>query len=91
MISNSDALETSKLELFYRGRKILFKLLNEERFRLFFRLDEGMLMMFDNHRLLHSRTAYDPTTGNRHLQGCYMEHDAVDGKIRYLDKKLNNT
>ena len=85
------ALESNKLELFYRGRKKLFELLNEERFSLSFRLDEGMLVIFDNHRLLHSRTAYDPSTGDRHLQGCYVEHDTVDGKIRYLYKKLNNT
>ena len=84
------ALKSNKLELFYRGRKILSELLNDEKFELSFKLDKGMLMIFDNHRLLHSRTAYDPTTGNRHLQGCYIEHDSVDGKIRYLDKKLNN-
>ena len=43
-----------------------------------------MLVMFDNHRLLHGRTMYDPSTGNRHLQGCYIEHDATEGKLRRL-------
>ena len=83
------ALKPEELEIFYRGRKKIFELLNDNKFEFCFRLEEGMLMIFDNHRLLHSRTAYDPSTGDRHLQGCYIEHDAVDGKLRYLDRKYN--
>lgn len=35
----------------------------------------GELMMFDNSRVLHGRTAYDPAEGMRHLQGCYIDFD----------------
>jgi gamma-butyrobetaine dioxygenase len=45
-------------------------------------------MMFDNHRLLHGRTAYDANEGMRHLQGCYLEFDATDGKLRHLARKF---
>ena len=43
--------------------------------------------MFDNHRLLHGRTAYDSNEGARHLQGCYLDFDSTDGKLRYLHRK----
>jgi gamma-butyrobetaine dioxygenase len=46
-------------------------------------------MMFDNHRLLHGRTKFFPNTGLRHLQGCYLGHDAAEGKLRLL-KSLSN-
>ena len=39
-------------------------------------------MFMDNHRVLHARTAFDPTSGHRHLQGCYIEHDGPDTRYR---------
>ena len=41
-------------------------------------------MMFDNIRVLHGRTEYDVNTGFRHLQGCYIDHDSTEGKLRRL-------
>ena len=52
------------------------------------KLQPGDVMMFDNHRLLHGRTAYDSNEGMRHLQGCYLEFDATDGKLRHLARKF---
>tara|TARA_B110000438_G_scaffold275873_1_gene297167 strand:+ start:1205 stop:2293 length:1089 start_codon:yes stop_codon:yes gene_type:complete len=78
------ALDIEKLTLFYKARKRLYELCSSKEFIINFRLDSGMLMMFDNHRLLHGRTKYDPSSGNRHLQGCYIEHDATEGKLRRL-------
>jgi len=47
-----------------------------------------MLMMFDNIRVLHGRTEYDVNTGFRHLQGCYIDHDSTEGKLRILSSTL---
>ena len=41
-------------------------------------------MMFDNLRILHGRSEYDVNTGFRHLQGCYIDHDSTEGKLRLL-------
>ena len=49
----------------------MFKLCNSDDFKIKFRLSRGMIAMFDNLRLLHGRTKFDPNTGFRHLQGCY--------------------
>ncbi len=80
-------LEFQKLSLFYEARKKLFELYASKEFEINFRLSAGMLLMFDNHRLLHGRSAYDQNTGFRHLQGCYIEHDSTEGKLRRLLKK----
>ena len=78
------ALNPEQLTLFYQARKRLYELCTSKDFMINFRLESGMLVMFDNHRLLHGRTKYDPSSGNRHLQGCYIEHDVVEGKLRRL-------
>ena len=81
-------LEPLKLEKFYEARKKLYHLYESEEFELNFRLDSGMLMMFDNIRVLHGRTEYDVNTGFRHLQGCYIDHDSTEGKLRRLKSSL---
>ena len=78
----------SQLEKFYAARKKLFHLYESEEFELNFRLDSGMLIMFDNIRVLHGRTEYDVNTGFRHLQGCYIDHDSTEGKLRRLKSTL---
>ncbi len=77
-------LEPKKLEKFYSARRKIFNLYASKEFEINFRLESGMLMMFDNLRILHGRTEYDPNTGFRHLQGCYIDHDSTEGKLRLL-------
>ncbi len=81
-------LEPNQLEKFYEARKKLYHLYESEEFELNFRLESGMLMMFDNIRVLHGRTEYDVNTGFRHLQGCYIDHDSTEGKLRRLSSLL---
>ncbi len=81
-------LEPLQLKRFYEARKKLYHLYESEEFELNFRLDSGMLMMFDNIRVLHGRTEYDVNTGFRHLQGCYIDHDSTEGKLRRLSSPL---
>ena len=78
------ALDPKELSVFFKARKRLYELCASKNFAINFRLNSGSLIMFDNHRLLHGRTKYDPSSGHRHLQGCYIEHDATEGKLRRL-------
>ena len=78
------ALDHEQLNIFFKARKRLYELCSSKDFVINFRLDSGTLIMFDNHRLLHGRTKYDPSSGHRHLQGCYIEHDSTEGKLRRL-------
>jgi gamma-butyrobetaine dioxygenase len=69
---------------FYDAYLAFWRLLREpanvERLRL--RADE--VLCFDNVRMLHGRTAFDPATGHRHLQGCYVDRDMVLSRLRKL-------
>ena len=79
-------LNDENLEIFYKARKCMYELCNSDQFKIKFRLSKGMIAMFDNLRTLHGRTKFDPNTGFRHLQGCYIDHDATEGKLRRLLK-----
>ncbi len=81
-------LPRDELAAFYRARRVLDRMLRSERFELRFRLEAGDLVMFDNRRLLHGRTAFDPTEGLRHLQGCYIDSDGPRSLYRVLRRRL---
>ena len=44
----------------------------------------GDLVAFNNRRVLHGRTAYDPTVTDRALQGCYVDIDEAFSKMDQL-------
>ena len=81
-------LEKKKLDLYYRARKNISDLYNSTNFKIEFKLKPGNLLMMDNHRLLHGRTTYDTNQGNRFLQGCYIDYDSSEGKLRHLKRKF---
>ncbi len=82
-------IEKKKLELYYSARKKISELYNSDKYRIEFKLSEGDLLMMDNHRLLHGRTTYDANEGNRFLQGCYIDYDSTEGKLKHLKRKFN--
>ena len=82
------ALAKKELKLFYEARKLISNLYASSKFEIRFKLDKGDLLMMDNHRLLHGRTAYDLSEGKRYLKGCYIDHDSTEGKLRHLERKF---
>ena len=82
-------MDKEKLEMFYAARKKISELYNSDNFRIEFKLLPGELLMMDNHRLLHGRTIYDTNEGKRFLQGCYIDYDSTEGKLKHLKRKFN--
>ena len=82
-------MDKDKLELYYSARKKISELYNSDKYRIEFKLSPGDLLMMDNHRLLHGRTTYDANEGNRFLQGCYIDYDSTEGKLKHLKRKFN--
>ena len=82
-------LKKDQLDQFYKARSFFIKLCNSKKFMIQFKLQPGDLMIMDNHRTLHGRTAYNIKIGERHLQGCYIDHDSAESKMKYLKKKFN--
>ena len=69
-------------ERFYRAYLELWRRFNDA--AVAFRLEAGDLLCFDNRRMLHGRTAFDPSSGRRHLQGCYVDRTMVLSRLRTL-------
>ena len=82
-------MDKQKLDLYYAARKKISELYNSDKYRLEFKLVTGDLLMMDNYRLLHGRTSYDANEGNRFLQGCYIDYDSSEGKLRHLLRKFS--
>ena len=82
-------MDKEKLELYYSARKKISELYNSDNYRIEFKLIPGDLLMMDNYRLLHGRTKYDANEGNRFLQGCYIDYDSTEGKLKHLKRKFN--
>ena len=73
---------------YHRARKRFGTLLSDSQFELRFRLEPGQLMMFDNNRVLHGRTSFNPSEGHRQLQGCYIDRDSPRSLYRVLSHRL---
>ena len=82
-------MDKEKLELYYSARNKISELYNSDEFRIEFKLSSGDLLMMDNYRLLHGRTSYDANEGARFLQGCYIDYDSTEGKLKHLKRKFN--
>jgi alpha-ketoglutarate-dependent taurine dioxygenase len=52
------------------------------------RLFPGRCVVFDNRRVLHARTAFDPASGPRHLKGSYLRMDDFLDRLRGLEVSL---
>ena len=73
---------------YHGARKRLGELFEDPQYELRFRLDPGWFMMFDNNRVLHGRTAFDPSEGHRQLQGCYIDRDGPRSTYRVLSRRF---
>ena len=49
-----------------------------------FKTDSGDLLTVHAHRVLHGRRAFDPASGDRHLQDVYLEYDDLMARRRVL-------
>ncbi|EIW52040.1 Clavaminate synthase-like protein [Trametes versicolor FP-101664 SS1] len=81
---------------FYPALKRFASMLDDPTVQYEHLLREGDAVLFDNRRVLHSRTAFREREGensadgdaNRWLKGCYLEADAVLDRGRVLREQL---
>ncbi len=81
-------LPPDDLAAYYRARRVFDHALRSSEFEIRFLLNQGDLVMFDNCRLLHGRTGFDPQEGLRHLRGCYIDIDGPRSRYRVLRRNL---
>ena len=75
------------MENYYNAYRKFSEIINDHSMAVNFKLKPGEGFITDNTRVLHSRTAYTGS-GNRWLQGCYVDKDGLMSKISTLSKKV---
>ena len=82
------SLPAGEAPRFYSAYRGLATLLRDPRLQLRTRLDAGTLVVFDNQRVLHGRTAFSSARYPRHLRGCYLARDSVYSETALLRRIL---
>ncbi|MCX4746157.1 TauD/TfdA family dioxygenase [Kitasatospora sp. NBC_01287] len=88
-------LPAAELDAFYAAYRTFAAITLRPELRLEFRLGAGDCLIFDNTRLLHARTAFEPGDtaqhregrGGRHLQGCYADLDSLASTLAVLERR----
>ncbi|HWW30162.1 MAG TPA: TauD/TfdA family dioxygenase [Steroidobacteraceae bacterium] len=73
---------------FYGAYRRFAALLRDPRLHARFRLRDGDLVLFDNQRILHGRTAFSSARYPRHVRGCYLTRDSVHSEAALLRREL---
>lgn len=81
-------LDQHALDRFYPALRRFHQTLNDPKFCMRFRMKAGECLVFDNHRIAHGRTAYDPRSGDRHLKLCYVDRGEMRSTYRTLVRRL---
>ncbi len=69
---------------YYRAYRTYMRMTRDPSYRLSFKVQSGEMVVFDNRRVLHGREAFDPSTGHRHLHGCYVDRGEFLSRLRVL-------
>ena len=77
------------IEPWYEAYRNFAQILKQPGRELIFRLAPGDLLVMQNERALHGRTAFDPNLGRRHLQGCYVDKDGLESRMRILRRQVS--
>ena len=77
-------LDADEMIAFYRAYKRYMELSRDDSLGIALKLKGGEMVVFDNRRVLHGREAFDPSTGYRHLHGCYVDRGEWDSRLRVV-------
>ncbi|WP_208351843.1 TauD/TfdA family dioxygenase [Pseudaestuariivita rosea] len=71
---------------YYGAYRAFMAKTRDAKYQLTLKLKAGEMVVFDNRRVLHGRQAFDPSTGFRHLHGCYVDRGEFASRLRLLAK-----
>jgi gamma-butyrobetaine dioxygenase len=84
----SPAEAADQMREFYVAYRALAAILMRASLTLRFTLAPGDCVVFDNTRILHSRTGFS-AAGHRHLRGCYADIDAAESTVAVLARNCS--
>ena len=80
-------IEPESQMAFYRAHRRFLSIASSEEMQFRFRLNAGECQVFDNHRIMHARLGFDPKSGRRLLQGCYICRDDFHSRLELLRRR----
>lgn len=83
-------LDADILESYYLAYQAFKRLTQQTDYQVKLKLKAGEMAVFDNRRVLHGRMAFDPSTGYRHLQGCYVDRGEFESRLRKLSVQVSS-
>lgn len=86
--SISPPLNPENADRVFEAMRAFARIANDPDLVVEFRLEPGDCVIFDNTRLLHSRTAYE-SSGRRHLQGAYADLDSLHSSLSVLNRTMH--
>jgi len=82
-------LPENKIRPFYKAYRHWSEIIERDDLKITFKLSEGDLMLFDNTRIMHARTAFSKK-GKRHLQGAYTDLEGLYSLLNILENRQQN-
>ncbi|MEJ8475456.1 TauD/TfdA family dioxygenase [Roseibium algae] len=79
-------MPADQMQTYYRAYQTILGMTRAPAYVMTTRLEGGEMVIFDNRRALHGRAAFDPSTGFRHLRGCYVDRGEFESRIRVLSR-----
>ncbi len=71
---------------YYHAYQKIMVMTRDPKYILRLKLGAGEMVVFDNRRVLHGRSSFDPNTGKRHLHGCYVDRGEFESRLRVLSR-----
>ena len=81
--------EPENTELFYDALRPLMKMIYSAEETVKFKIKTGEMLIFNNHRLLHGRTGFDPSSG-RHVRLVHVDLDEFHSRLRVSLRRSKN-
>lgn len=75
------AMPPAEMRQFYEDLRLLTVEIQSPANEWWFKLRPGTVMIFDNWRVLHGRSAY---SGRRHMTGCYVSRTEFQSVARKM-------
>ncbi len=78
------------VEPFYAAVRAWLELAYAGEGQIEFTVEAGEMLVFNNQRLLHGRTAFDPARSRRHVRSCHVDLDEFHSSLRVLYRERND-
>ena len=76
-------VDSSRMDDLYAAVREFNRRIRSSEFLTQIRINPGEAVFIDNHRVMHGRTAFDPSSG-RHIRLCHVPRDEFHGRMREL-------